>query len=269
MVEMAGGVDSPDDRVTDGHRFADQGYVVRRLPIDTKLGDLRRDILTVFDLYARHHAGHSVRGDADLVDFFRSSQELQYHAFQRLNRLPGLAALASDPSLIELLRELGMHTPVIDVFLQVRCDMPVAEQHLAPPHQDYAHNIGSRNSVTVWIPLQDAPREAGALRVAPGSHRHDLFPHVDGFIEDFPESHLVSVPVVFGEVLLFSQWLVHASGPNTSDSTRFTAVVRFSDLAEPEYLDREWYWNHGHSFSGHAGAGDHPELYGKYRDYRP
>jgi hypothetical protein len=247
--------------------FLERGYVVERLPIDDKLTALRQEILEVFDLYATAHTGLRVDDDHDLVTFFQEAQPLQYHAYQRLNRLPGLAALASDDSLVSLIKALGLTHPVIDVHLQIRCDMPIPEQHLAPAHQDYAHNVGSRNSVTVWIPLQSAPTDRGALRVAPGSHHHGLFPHVDGFMGDFPDDRLVSVPVAFGEALVFSQWLVHASGRNSGDQTRFTAVVRYSDLSEPEYLDREWYWNHGYSFAGHASPENHPELFTTYESY--
>jgi hypothetical protein len=247
--------------------FAEQGFAVRRLPIEERLTTLRSDILDVFDLARRHHGDGRVTSDRDLVEFFRTAPDQQYHAYQRINRLPALNALAGDPSLVEFVRSLGLRHPVVDVHLQIRCDMPVAEQRLAPAHQDWSHNLGSEQSVTVWIPLQDTPVHGGALRVAPASHRYGLFPHVDGFMLEFPADLLEPVPVSFGEVLVFRQTLVHASGRNDSDTVRFTAVVRFSDLAEPEYLERGWYWNHGHDFAGHAAIDDHPERFGRFEDY--
>lgn len=46
-------------------------------------------------------------------------------------------------------------------------------------------------------------------------------------------------PMLAGEVLLFSMFLVHKSGSNsTKDSIRFTIQIRYNDLADNNFAER-------------------------------
>ena len=101
---------------------------------------------------------------------------------------------------------------------------------------------GSLNSVVVWIPLHDIDRSLGALEVVPGSHRLGLLPQTSSSVL---ERSTVSATVDFqpveveqGDLLVFSAFLVHRSGTNSTDSIRWSCHFRYNDLAERTFIDR-------------------------------
>ena len=100
-------------------------------------------------------------------------------------------------------------------------------------HQDYPYWIDSADDptkvVTVWVGLDDATADNGALEVVPGSHR---LGRVEGRRSDlvferneidpaaFDTSQLVPVEVPAGTAIFFGPFLVHRSAGNTTDHDR-------------------------------------------------
>jgi len=160
--------------------------------------------------------------------------------------LPNTYNLAFHPKLLESVRLAGVQSPVFSApKIPLRCDMPFDEKYDFKWHQDYVFNWGSSNSVTCWIPLQDTSIEMGALEVATGDYldEENLAERIfrydsDGVIEGSCVSDMLSkanvetIPVLAGEVLIFSQFLVHRSGKNLSELPRMSIQVRFSDLED-------------------------------------
>ena len=110
---------------------------------------------------------------------------------------------------------------------------------------------GSYNGITIWIPLQETPTLLGPLEVIPGSHREGLLPKNDA--TDVKRSELtpmrdddefVTIPLGAGQARVFSNFLIHRSGPNRSNMVRFSIQVRFNDLASPEYARRKFTLDH-------------------------
>lgn len=167
--------------------------------------------------------------------------------------LPSLWAVAGDPLFLVLLKQLGLEHPILEVPPLLRCDMPIQGQSIFQQHQDYPYNIGSANSVTIWIPLQDTTEQEGALLVAPGTHTQGIFPNSRGIITAEHDFEFESCPVKMGEVLIFDQKLVHQSGFNRSDRIRFSIQLRFSDLRCPEYASRGFPINHKITTDAYAG----------------
>ena len=162
--------------------------------------------------------------------------------------LISLHQLSLRESLVTELVALGLTKPNI-------CTRPVLffnSRHLAkvefyykyPPHQDWRSMQGSLNSVVVWVPLADIPRELGALEVVPGSHLWGLqesrednwFRH----IEELPDSQYDSMEMEAGDVLIFSAFVVHRSGDNITDSIRWSCHFRYNDLEEPTFVSRKF-----------------------------
>ena len=130
-------------------------------------------------------------------------------------------------------------------------------------HQDYPTHQGSANSVTIWIPLQDVKSVDGAIQVVPGSHKSGinqdkkvnewsykpgtLVKHkgLRGHMES--SSHLdeqfQEVPILTGQVLVFSTLLLHRSGINTGNHIRYSLQIRLNDLSESDYARRHYYLN--------------------------
>jgi hypothetical protein len=237
-----------EDRMSQS-AFDESGYAVRSLSpeLTELLASIRQETLTVFDGARRVTFGDPIRRDADVINLYRQHQPLQFALYKVLNRLPSLHAIAGHPELINLAQAVGVRRPIHDIAPQIRCDMAVEDQSMFLAHQDYSYNLGSRNSITVWIPLQDTPRELGALEVIPGSHKQGILDNREGLISAAVRETLrfVQCPVKMGEALVFHQRLVHQSGRNTAENRiRLSIQLRYSDFECPSYAERGWEGNH-------------------------
>ena len=169
--------------------------------------------------------------DADLIEFYKQDQPNQYLGVRHARNCFGMMQLGGSRLILDkLIKEFGFTFPSHDVQPGLRCDMPVEDQSIFYQHQDYTHNIGSANSVTVWIPLQDTNEEQGALLVAPGTHKLGPIDNIGGIIPAEHKFDLQPCPIKFGEALIFNQKLVHQSGRNISKDVRFSVQMRVSDL---------------------------------------
>lgn len=213
---------------------------------------LRRDAMRVFDYQieareTREQASPSERDwEESLFRFFRDDVARFANCGKQIQHLISLHRLSLDPRILDVLRGLGVAFPNI-------CTRPVLffnSRHLATKevywrvfaHQDWRSMQGSLNSIVVWIPLHDIDRRLGALEVVPESHRLGLlatevverFGKVDGFVDaDFQ-----SIEAEQGDMLVFSSFLVHRSGTNTTDSIRWSCHFRYNDLAESSFIER-------------------------------
>lgn len=116
-----------------------------------------------------------------------------------------------------------------------------------PAHQDSPSNLGSKNGVTCWIPLQDTNEDLGPLEVSPNSH----------LLGELPHKNLNGVPVLLknnfkfdpmpmdvGDALFFNTMLVHKSGLNkTENSIRWSMHFRYNDAMEQSFVDRKYTLN--------------------------
>ena len=60
--------------------------------------------------------------------------------------------------------------------------------------------------------------------------KSNIFPHDNGIINEQNKFNFKSIPVKFGQALIFNQKLVHKSGINHSKKIRYSILLRFSDL---------------------------------------
>ena len=103
---------------------------------------------------------------------------------------------------------------------------------------------GSLNSMVVWVPLVDIPKNLGALEIIPGSHLDGLHAcvtddqHMKMAPGEVDDDDFVSVETELGDALFFSSFLVHRSGNNTTNNIRWSCHFRYNDLAEQSFIDR-------------------------------
>jgi hypothetical protein len=114
-------------------------------------------------------------------------------------------------------------------------------------HQDGMY-IKVEPVVHFWVAFSPATARSGCLRVIPGSHRLDVFPHEDtsgteSFLTrgqritvDVDESGAIEVELAPGEAMIFHSNLIHSSRPNQSDDRRIAFI--------PSYCPT-WAVNHG------------------------
>ncbi|MEW4562462.1 phytanoyl-CoA dioxygenase family protein [Bremerella sp. JC770] len=153
---------------------------------------------------------------------------------------------AANPEIVELLHKIKLVQPTVCSRPNVLFNSPRLAKHeghwKTPPHQDFRSMQGSLNSVVVWFPLVDVTAELGALEVIPRSHMSGLLETVDHpwFAELKSEPKQEEFEVVEmkrGSVLVFSSFLIHRSGWNSTNQIRWSCQLRFNDAADPHYVE--------------------------------
>lgn len=221
------------------------GWAVKDISsIAAQLNELRIEIFETLSLFSVNAGGEVIKNDEDIINFRVMNQPLQFQAIKHLLFSQKLFSIAGNKIFSEILKLHGFIHPNLELPPNLRCDIPIKEQSVFEQHQDYAYNIGSKNSVTVWIPLQDTTEEMGALQIAPESHLDGVYPNSKGIISEEFNFTFLSLPVNFSQALFFNQKVVHRSGINISNKVRFSIQLRFTDLGCQEYAKRGYPINH-------------------------
>ncbi|MCG3199788.1 MAG: hypothetical protein GHCLOJNM_04313 [bacterium] len=223
----------------------ERGYVfVRGLLPEALLREVRADIANVlaragwldprFDpLEARANPG---------VGPFVESVSPEYApVYDRILHLESFHSLPHHPRLVRLFRDLFDEEPLLHPRHIARIVFPNATEETTPPHQDYIHIRGSKNTLTAWFPLGDCPRDLGGLMALEGSHHLGLLPFVEArgagnkgiVIKDF-KGRWVGTDYRAGDVMVFNSLTVHSGSPNqTGNCLRLSMDVRATPLSEP------------------------------------
>jgi hypothetical protein len=129
---------------------------------------------------------------------------------------------------------------------------PASGGRQAPWHQDEAfwddRNHLRCNSLSVWMPLDDAVVESGCMQFIPGSHRNDVLRHhcepgepleVD---VPFDRDSAVPCPLPAGGATFHHCRTLHHTAPNTSGRPRRAITTIFHGPAEarPAPIDKPW-----------------------------
>ncbi len=141
----------------------------------------------------------------------------------------------------------------------IRMDAPNEDDRGFHWHYDYAYISTSLDGVTGWAPLMPMSPDMGWLKVVLGSHKrihpvavrapkeprgpflgHHVFslhqPDIEGFERDG-----VEVPDVGpGDLLAIHCCLLHRSGYNRANRSRWTALCRFGNAADRAVVERGW-----------------------------
>ncbi len=117
----------------------------------------------------------------------------------------------------------------------------------------------------MWIAIDDATRENGALKVVPGVYKREL-PHVRDPDSDhhirthLDESSAVHCELAAGGVVFFCFGTPHATGPNPTSRPRAGVGVHFVNLDHAsEEMRAGSRWQHVH-LSGEAASGGEREY---------
>ena len=98
--------------------------------------------------------------------------------------------------------------------------------------------------LTVWIPLIDVDDHNGCLKLVRGSNRYasiEARRNDRGQMEPIEDvskfGTVVSVPMKVGDVLIFTNLTLHASGNNASDQVRWSMDLRYAPFDLSTDLD--------------------------------
>jgi hypothetical protein len=220
-----------------------QGFCLAHTNLGDLISQIRLDCFSIFHELAQHHKAGPIRTDSQLHALYKSGhRDLWVGAYRLLRFLPSLAGLAAHPELLEIARRCGLSAPILGIRPGLRADMPNDEEWDFPVHQDYCYNQGSLNSITLWIPLQDTDKKSGVVQFIPSSHLKGALSDSEGKIPPtlYQEKDFTSTALKCGDILAFSQFLIHRSGRNSSDKTRFSVQIRYNDLKDKHFLNRQY-----------------------------
>lgn len=137
--------------------------------------------------------------------------------------------LCSDPV-------LAVVTALIGPDAWVRWDQAVWKGPGAPVfpwHQDNGYTGLPVEHLQLWVALSPSYRDNGGLLVAPGGHRRAADHRwVGGHVEIDEPAATLAVDAEPGDVIAFSSWLPHSTGPNVTDTTRLAYVAEYLPLGE-------------------------------------
>jgi ectoine hydroxylase-related dioxygenase (phytanoyl-CoA dioxygenase family) len=122
-----------------------------------------------------------------------------------------------------------------------------------PWHQDeaYWNPDLDYNSISIWIPLQEATIEGGCMQFIPGSHTQEVQPHhpinndprIHGLEADhIPQEQIIACPIPAGGCTIHHCRTFHYSGPNLTEEPRRAYILIFALPARPRTEKRNFYW---------------------------
>jgi len=160
-----------------------------------------------------------------------------------LPTIPAVYAFAVQEDLLRTLAEIGLSQPTFGTAPLIRIDRPGEKKYQTPWHQDIWYSFASDASVVVWMPLGEIAAEQGHLVILPGSHKNGAVPfrvYEEGHEPFTPcqapdESRQQAVPVMFGDILIFKQTLLHKSGDNLSSRCRVSMQLRYNEMKDQAY----------------------------------
>ena len=111
-------------------------------------------------------------------------------------------------------------------------------------HQDAGYTSKEADvlrMMNVWAPLVPVNVENGCMEFIPGSHKWGVVPHEQDkyylrIHEDYikpVESDAVSIEIVPGDVVIFSNLLFHRGLPNRAAHVRWSLDFRYQDARQP------------------------------------
>ena len=232
--------------------FEKNGFSVIKIHKENKLKNLRTKFIKIFSKISEINGGLKIKSDKKILDLYKRNKKLWVGAYDQIRLLPEVYTLIDQDFLNKIEKSAGIKIPAFTSKPVVRVYMPKnIGTTKTVPHIDYPSHRGSKNAVTVWFPLQSLNSKSGTLKILPGSHK---FKTISGSIDkgtvkrldlsdrDY-ENQMQHLNIKIGEAIIMSQFLVHSSGDNNSDSIRFSIDFRLNDLNEKSYALRKYYVN--------------------------
>lgn len=222
-----------------------EGYLFFKglIPVEPLL-ELRRQILEILD----HHGfldrqAEPMEGKMDMEKVAQSEpfEGCTEEVYKDVQRLESFHRLSHHPDLIRVYEAL-FDSPVLPHPRNIaRVLFPGPQARPTPPHQDYLHIQGARQTWTSWFPLGDCPIELGGLSVLKRSHRDGVLDVKEAEGAGGLETILCNEEEIWlqtgfeaGDVLTFPSTTVHLGLPNQlGDIVRLSCDFRYQPLDEP------------------------------------
>ena len=229
----------PDEMRLD-REFLDGGHLVRPVEDRAVLDRLRA---AVVEMTARHLGATAIASPSEFLDSIHDGigadklNDLRLAVINGLNELPWARAAyfsAARRALEGIVgNELSMQRRI-----NLSIQLPDDDSSLLPVHAD-VWSGDSPFEVVAWLPLVDCHGTKRMFLLPPAENaaaEAEMAKHRDGGTEDLfaqIEPGLSWPTVEYGQVLLFSQNLMHGNRVNRESETRWSMNCRFKSLFSP------------------------------------
>lgn len=265
--------------------FAEQGVLVIKkfydplvevLPIQQAIYDLIGLLIQKYQLGIVRPVFSAERFDAGFQELIAANRSYGAEIYDAVKQIPAFIRLLCHSKHEQLFRELRSKAfPAVAAGgYGIRIDNPHEDRFRANWHQEYPAQLRSLDGLVFWSPLVKITEEIGPVQFCPGSHRegpvpvytHDPHhPEKQGaysltlkdealLLNKYPKMSPLTEP---GDLVVVDFLVLHASGHNRSERSRWSMQFRYFNFNEPTGL--------GYSWKGSYAAGVdfrmiHPEL---------
>jgi phytanoyl-CoA hydroxylase len=240
--------------MVDKHLYNQNGFLLLKNFFDKdEIRRVHEEAKDVFKAQLRRHRLDSedlaveVNFNKALFALFEKNFQEIVNCGKQVQHLISLHRLGTEPRVIDQLKGLGLAFPCISarpvMFFNSRYLAKREEYWRLDAHQDWRSSQGSLDAITIWVPLVDIDESLGALEVIPGSHKWGLLEsesvsYYGKISEEMAVRKFLPVEVVRGDALIFSSFLVHRSGTNSTESIRWSIHFRYNNLSEQTFIER-------------------------------
>lgn len=270
---------SPEQRAT----FAADGVLVLRgfynqvsdvEPVQRGIHDVIGQVMARHGVVDDRPAYQATEFDAVYAKLIALDRTYGGEVYDAVKQVPAFMRLVTHPANEQLMRELrpGCVPGLAAGGYGVRIDNPGEDRFRALWHQEYPAQLRSVDGIVFWTPLVPITPEIGPVVVCTGSHRAGPVPvrvtTEDGrqgayalTLDDeaervarYPQQSPLTQP---GDLMLLDFLLLHASGQNHAQRSRWSMQFRYFNFADAT--------GRGHGWKGSYAAGVdfraiHPEL---------
>ncbi len=221
-------------------QFIDNGYIIKTVCNYSGLLKIRKEVIKIIcDIIKVDYPNDEsefLNSFHNLIDIFKLN-EIRLSVFNNLNKTSWFKDIYF--SLAEhYIKELVGDELVIQKRVNLSIQLPNDESSLLPVHAD-VWNGDSPFEIVVWIPLVDC-FDTKSMFILPLKEEKYLSSKINTFKSKSSEelfkkieNDLKWVNIKFGDVLLFSQNLMHGNRINLEDETRWSFNCRFKSLFSP------------------------------------
>lgn len=222
--------------------YRNEGYVVFNNNVDSYLG-ATQDIFSLFQ-------------DEDLTtskgQAFLNDEVVPRHKIDLIRNYTSVKNLYKDylNVLIEKFsKNIDLHGDLYFTHCKLSFKIPNKKVNWFP-HQDigYKSQNDIRDGFAIFLALEDMDAKNGSLEIYEGSHLVGRINHDrqtenidlgDGQMEIEDLSRFKKVPLELkrGDVVIFSQFMVHSSGISTTKSKRLAIISEIEEMQSPMKLD--------------------------------
>lgn len=214
--------------------------------------------------------------DAGFQQLIAANRAYGSEVYDAVKQIPAFIRLVGHPVHEQLFRELrpGSSPAVAAGGYGIRIDNPNEDRFRANWHQEYPAQLRSLDGLVYWSPLVPVTEELGPVEFCPGSQVEGAIPvytrdknnpeksgaysltlkDEEHLLKKYPHVNPLTNP---GDLVIVDFLVLHASGYNRSERSRWSMQLRYFNFAEPT--------GRAHGWKGSYAAGVdfrkvHPEL---------